>query len=70
MSIVSYNNSGELAKWDDWGRKRCDEASIIGVTMVGSGIFSKNSNLAEAGIVLTIIPQVIKAIFFPRKGQG
>jgi len=69
MSMVPYNNRGELAKWDDWGRKRCDGASVIGLTMVGGSIFTKDSKLAKAGIALTIIPQFIKEIFFPRKGR-
>jgi len=70
MSMVPYNNRGELAKWDDWGRKRCDEASVIGITMVGGGIFTEKPNLAKAGIALAIIPQLIKAIFLPREGRG
>ncbi len=70
MSMVPYNNRGELAKWDAWGRKRCDEASVIGLTMVVGGIFTKNSKLAWAGAWVSIFPQLIKEIFLPRKGQG
>jgi len=78
MSISPYNYRGSppskphstaLANWDDWGRKRCDEASVIGLTMVGGSIIAKNPNLAKAGVALTIIPQFIKAIFLPREGK-
>ena len=76
MSIGAHNYRGgppsqpystALANWDDWGRKRCDEASVIGLTMVGGGIIAKNPNLAGAGVALAIIPQFIKTIFFPRQ---
>ena len=76
MAIVSYNYGDSLptqrpptqvANWDDWGRKRCDDASKAGLFMVGGGIFAKNPNLAMAGILVSIFPQLIKEIFFPRE---
>lgn len=67
MSMVPYNNRGELAKWDDWGRRCCDDASKVGLVMVGGGIFAKNPNLALAGVLVSIFPQFIKEFFFPRE---
>lgn len=70
MSMISHNNSSELAKWDDWGRRRCDDASKAGLLMVGGGILARNSNLTMAGILVSIFPQLIKETFFPQKIQG
>lgn len=76
MQVVPTNYRGsppsqrpptQVANWDDWGRRRCDEASKVGLVTVGGGIIAKNPNLAGAGILLTIIPQFIKEIFFPRE---
>ncbi len=76
MAIVPYNYGGspptqrpptQVANWDDWGRRRCDEASKVGLVMFSGSIIAKNPNLAGAGILLAIIPQFIKGIFFPRE---
>jgi hypothetical protein len=46
MQVVPNNYRGspprqrpptQVANWDDWGRRRCDEVSVIGLMMVGGG---------------------------------
>lgn len=57
------------ATWEEWGRRRCNEASIIGISMVGAGIISKNPPLATAGILVAFVTQLVKQAFFPSNQQ-